>query len=152
VSQKWEPIGLEEAQELISRARAAALEIGKAMTIAVVDTGGFIVAIERMDGARPMTPYIALSKAYSAAVMQRPTAMLKGWSDSDPVFFSQVAGMGHQPIVATQGGVTLKKDGAFRGGIGVSGGSPDEDQAIADQVVQATGHDTDFAAWAGAKK
>jgi uncharacterized protein GlcG (DUF336 family) len=152
VTQSWDPIGLDEAQQLLSQARAAALEIGKAMTIAVVDTGGFIVAIERMDGARPMTPYIALSKAYSAAVMQRPTNMLKAWSDSDPVFFSQVATMGNHPIVATEGGITIKKDGAFRGGLGVSGGSPQEDQKIAEKVLQATGHEMDFAAWAGAKK
>ena len=46
---------------------------------AVVDYGGFIVLIERMDGARPMTADIALAKAYSAAVMQRPTEMLENW-------------------------------------------------------------------------
>jgi uncharacterized protein GlcG (DUF336 family) len=152
VIQKWDPIGLDEARDLITRARDAALELGKALTIAVVDTGGFIVAVERMDGARPMTPYIAQSKAYSAAVMQRPTTMLKGWSDSDPVFFSQVATMGNHPIVATEGGVTIKRDGAFRGGIGVSGGTPGEDQQICEQVLTDTGHDLDFAAWAGAKK
>ena len=67
----------------------------------MVDAGGFVVVIERMDGARPMTPSIALAKAYWAAVMQRPTQMLKEWSDSDPVFFSQVARMGQHPIVAT---------------------------------------------------
>jgi uncharacterized protein GlcG (DUF336 family) len=69
---------------------------GKALGIAVADCGGFVVLVERMDGARPMTPSIALSKAYSAAVMQRPT--------SDPVFFTQVGRMGQHPIVATKGG------------------------------------------------
>ena len=69
----------QDARTLADDARARALEIGKALSIAVVDYGGFVVLVERMDGARPMTPSIALSKAYSAAVMQRPTYMLEGW-------------------------------------------------------------------------
>ena len=71
----------------------------------VVDTGGFSIVSERMDGARPLTPSIAIAKAYTAAVMQRPTRMLKGWCDSQPSFFAQVSRMGHHPIVATDGGV-----------------------------------------------
>ncbi|MEY9840062.1 heme-binding protein [Streptacidiphilus sp. EB103A] len=140
------------ATRLIEDARKHATELGKALSVAVVDYGGFVVAVERMDGARPMTPSIALSKAYSAAVMQRPTVMLKGWSDSDPVFFSQVARLGQHPIVATKGGYTLKQDGQIIGGIGVSGGSPDEDEDIVKAVVAAAGLETDFAEWAGVRK
>ena len=66
-----------------------------------------------MDGARPMTAGIALSKAYSAAVMQRPAAVLENWRDADPVFFTQVGPMGQRPIVATKGGFTLKRDGVI---------------------------------------
>jgi uncharacterized protein GlcG (DUF336 family) len=143
---------LDEARTMIEQAHKRALELGKALSVAVVDYGGYLVAAERMDGARPMTPSIALAKAYSAAVMQRPTAMLKGWSNSDPVFFGQVARMGHQPIVATLGGYTLKRGEAILGGIGVSGGSPEEDEEIVRAVVQAAGFSTDFPAWAGARK
>jgi len=100
----------------------------------------------------PMTPSIALSKAYSAAVMQRPTSMLEGWRNSDPVFFTQVGRMGQHPIVATKGGYTLKRDGAIVGGFGVSGGSPDEDQKICEDVLRAAGFDLDFPEWAGSKK
>jgi uncharacterized protein GlcG (DUF336 family) len=140
-----------EARTLADAARARALEIGKALSIAVVDYGGFVVLIERMDGARPMTPDIALSKAYSAAVMQRPTEMLENWRDSDPVFFTQVGRMGQRPIVATKGGYTLKRDGAILGGIGISGGSPGEDQQICEQVLRAAGFELDFPQWAGAR-
>lgn len=141
-----------EAKTLIDKARDRAAAIGKAMTFVVVDSGGFLVAAERMDGARPMTPSIATAKAYTAAVMQRPSAMLKGWSDSDPVFFGQVARMGHHPIVATKGGFTLKRDGEFLGGFGVSGGSPDEDEAICAAVVEEAGFELSFQAWAGGGK
>ncbi|MDX6341854.1 MAG: hypothetical protein QOH87_1992, partial [Trebonia sp.] len=119
-----------DARKLADDARAMALDLGKALSIAVVDYGGFVVLVERMDGARPMTPSIALSKAYSAAVMQRPTSMLEGWRNSDPVFFTQVGRMGQHPIVATKGGFTLKRDGEIVGGLGISGGSPDEDQKV----------------------
>ena len=138
-----------DARALVDGARARALEIGKALSIAVVDYGGFIVLVERMDGARPMTPSIALSKAYSAAVMQRPTSMLEGWRNSDPVFFTQVGRMGQHPIVATKGGFTIKRNGEIIGGIGVSGGSPDEDQKIAEEVLSANGFELDFPEWAG---
>ena len=139
------------ARALADDARARGLELGKALSIAVVDYGGFTVVVERMDGARPMTPTIALSKAYSAAVMQRPTMMLEDWRNADPVFFTQVGRMGQHPIVATMGGYTLKRDGAIVGGVGISGGSPKEDQTIVEAIVKSAGFDTDFPAWAGAK-
>jgi uncharacterized protein GlcG (DUF336 family) len=139
------------ARTLVDDARQHALELGKALSIAVVDYGGFTVLVERMDGARPMTPSIALSKAYSAAVMQRPTYMLEGWRAADPVFFTQVGRMGQHPIVATMGGYTLKQNGAIVGGVGISGGSPEEDQKIVEAIVRASGFETDFPAWAGAK-
>ena len=142
----------EDARKLVDGARARGLELGKALSIAVVDYGGFVVLVERMDGARPMTPQIALSKAYSAAVMQRPTSMLQGWRDSDPVFFTQVGRMGQHPIVATKGGFTIKRNGEVIGGLGVSGGSPDEDQKICEDVLRAAGFDLDFPEWAGARR
>jgi len=141
-----------DARILADSARAHARELGKALSIAVVDYGGFVVLVERMDGARPMTPSIALSKAYSAAVMQRPTAMLENWRNSDPVFFTQVGRMGQHPIVATKGGYTLKRDGIIVGGLGISGGSPDEDQKICEDVLRAAGFELDFPEWAGARR
>lgn len=139
----------QDARMLADDARTRALETGKALSIAVVDYGGFVVLVERMDGARPMTPSIALSKACSAAVMQRPTSMLENWRNSDPVFFTQVGRMGQHPIVATKGGYTLKRDGVIVGGLGISGGSPDEDQKICEDVLRAAGFDLDFPEWAG---
>jgi len=142
---------LPDARALVESAITAARGLGKAVSVAVVDAGGYLVTLDRMDGARPLTPSIALAKAYSAAVMQRPTLMLRGWSDSDPVFFSQVARMGHQPIVATSGGYTLKRGDAFVGGIGVAGASADEDEQICADVVRAAGFEMTFPQWAGSR-
>jgi uncharacterized protein GlcG (DUF336 family) len=143
-------LGIEAARELIALCEEHAVQFGKAITVAVVDAGGFVVSVDRQDGGRPMTPSIAISKAYSAAVMQRPTKMLKQWSESDPTFFSQVARMGMQPIVATEGGVTVKRDGEIVGGLGVSGGRPEEDQAICEAALAGAGYELEFQAW-GAK-
>lgn len=143
---------LAEAKALIAAAQKVAAEIDKPITTVVVDSGGFIVVCERMEGARPLTPSIATAKAYTAAIMQRPAKMLKTWCQTQPEFFAQVSRMGHHPIVATEGGVTLKRDGVLLGGIGVSGGTGDEDQEICEKALAATGYDIDFAEWNRVKK
>lgn len=142
----------EIADQIIAIVKRESATLGKALSVAVVDVGGYIVAINRGDGARPLTPTIALSKAYTAAVMQRPTSMLENWAEHEPVFFNQVGRMGWQPIVAAKGGITLRRDGVFLGGFGISGGTGDEDQTVAETVLAEIGFDDDFAAWAGARK
>jgi uncharacterized protein GlcG (DUF336 family) len=139
-------IRLADAKALVAAAQRKAIEVGKPVTIVVVDSGGFSVVSERMDGARPLTPSIAIAKAYTAAVMQRPTKMLKGWCDSQPSFFAQVSRMGHHPIVATDGG-TIKKGGDILGGLGVAGGTGDDDQEIAMAALRDCGFELDFAEW-----
>ena len=134
----------DDAAKIMEVAEREALGLGKGLSIAVVDSGGFIISIRRLDGARPMTPLIAMSKAYTSAVMQRPSGMLKGWSDSDPVFFGKVGDMGQFPIVAAPGGMTLKRDGEYVGAVGVSGGTPQEDEAVAQAIVAELGYETDF--------
>ena len=145
-------IQLDEAKALIASAQRKAIEVGKPITVAVVDSGGFSVASERMDGARPLTPSIAIAKAYTAAVMQRPTQMLKGWCDSQPAFFAQVSRMGHHPIVATDGGVTIKREGQLLGGLGVAGGTGEDHQNIAIAALRDCKFDLEFSEWNPVKR
>ena len=145
-------IDLSQAKAIIAAAHQKAVEVGKPITVVVVDSGGFPVASERMDGARPLTTSIATAKAYTAAVMQRPTRMLKGWADSQPTFFSQVSRMGHHPIVATDGGLTIKKNGQIIGGVGVAGGTGEDDQDIAVAALLACDYELDFAEWNSVKR
>ncbi|MCX5415669.1 heme-binding protein [Streptomyces sp. NBC_00059] len=142
-------ITLAAAEEIIDAAHKRAQELGKAVSVAVVDAGGFPVAIRRPDGARPLTPDIARAKAYTAAVMQRPGKMLKKWQESQPVFFSQLSQLpgAALPILATEGSMTIKKDGEIIGGLGIAGGTADEDQQIADDVLESLGYELEFAAW-----
>ncbi|MEU1511382.1 heme-binding protein [Streptomyces sp. NPDC005811] len=140
---------LAAAEEIAEAAHARAEALGKAVSVAVVDAGGFPVAIRRADGARPLTPDIARAKAYTAAVMQRPGPMLKKWQESQPVFFAQLSQLpgAALPIMAAEGSVTLQKDGEIIGGLGVAGGTAAEDQEIAEDVLKSLGYDMEFAAW-----
>lgn len=140
-------VTLAQAEEIVREALVEGTRLGKALSVAVVDSGGFTVLIQRSDGARPLTPSIAQAKAYTSAVMQRPSRMLKGWQDSNPVFFSQISQLANLPIVATDGGVTLKRDGEIIGGLGISGGTAEEDQEVADATLERLGYTLDFPAW-----
>jgi uncharacterized protein GlcG (DUF336 family) len=137
-------ISLADAKLIVDSACRRAVELNKPLTVAIVDTGGFVVALERMDGARPLQPSIATAKAYSAAIMQRPSLMLKGWADSQPLFFSQVATMGLHPIVATEGGIPIKRAGVLIGGLGIAGGTGPEDEQLCRQVLQELGYELEF--------
>jgi len=143
---------LTHAEEIAAGVREHGGRLGKALSLAVVDAGGFLLLVMRTPGARPLTPNIAIAKAYSAAVMERPTRMLRDWADSNPGFFAQLSTMGSQPIVATEGGVTVKRDGEILGGLGVSGGTGAEDQKVCDEVLAGLGYELQFQAWGGAKQ
>jgi uncharacterized protein GlcG (DUF336 family) len=73
--------------------------------------------------------------------------MLKGWCESQPTFFAQVSRMGHHPIVATDGGLTIKKGGQIIGGVGVAGGTGQDDQEIAVAALRDCEFELDFAEW-----
>jgi uncharacterized protein GlcG (DUF336 family) len=144
-------LSLTDAEQLVAAALSQGQGLGKALSVAVVDAGGFLVLVKRADGARPLTPRIAIAKAYSAAVMQRPTVMLRDWAASNPTFFASLSQMADQPIVATEGGVTIKRDGDIIGGLGVSGGTGEEDQRVCEQVLGALGYQLEFQAWGGTR-
>jgi uncharacterized protein GlcG (DUF336 family) len=137
-------INLADAKQIIDTARKHAAALNKPITIAVVDSGGYVVALERMDGARPLQPNIATAKAYTGAIMQRPGLMLKGWQDSQPSFFAQLSTMGLHPILATEGALPIKRGGVLVGGLGVAGGTGPEDQQLCEAVLRELGYELDF--------
>lgn len=128
---------LKTAERLIAASEAKAKELGCNVTTCVVDNAGFIVQTRRMDGTRPLTTYIAHSKAYTAAIMKRPAKDLIHWAEGEPVYFNSVAQMGHVAIVATFGGMPVRPAQDIIGGIGVSGGTPEQDQACCEAALVA---------------
>ncbi len=115
------PLNLHEANELISRAHAKAAQLGIRITVAVVDEGGLLVALARMDGAAPLTPQIAEAKAVGAAMLHRDGASLGDLAKDRPGFFSVADRLVRVPIVPGLGSVLIKRDGKVLGAVGVSG-------------------------------
>ncbi len=125
-------ISLEQAEQAIEAAKRKANEIGVPMTIAVVDMGGNLVALARMDGALLASLDIAIGKAYTAVAMKMSTADLAAVvQPGQPLYNIEVA---NQPrtLVTFGGGIPLQVNDEVVGGVGVSGGMPDQDQEVAE--------------------
>jgi uncharacterized protein GlcG (DUF336 family) len=118
------PIGLDDAKKAAAAALAEARKNNWTMAAAVVDTGGHLVYFEKMDGTQTGSVAVAISKARSAALFQRPTKafqeMLAGGGDGLRVF-------GLEGAVPVEGGVPLARDGKIVGAIGLSGGASSQD-------------------------
>ncbi len=125
-------ITLEQAERVIEAARQKAKDIEVPMTIAVVDTGGNLVALARMDDAILASLDIAIGKAYTAVAMRMSTADLAPVvQPGQPLYNIEVA---NQPrtLVTFGGGIPLQVNDEVVGGVGVSGGTPDQDQEVAE--------------------
>ena len=125
------PLSLEEAQHLISRAHAKAAEDGIHVTVAVVDEGGLLIALSRMDGAPPLSPQVAEAKAVGAAMLYRDGAGLADLAKERPGFFSVADRLVRVPMVPGLGSLLIRREGKVLGAVGVSGGKPEQDLACA---------------------
>jgi len=126
------PLTLHEANQVVARAHAKAVDLGVRVTVAVVDEGGLLIALARMDGATPLSPQIAEAKAVGAAMMHRDGASLAEMSKERPGFFSVVDRLARVPVVPGLGSVLIKRDGKVLGAVGVSGARPEQDLECAE--------------------
>jgi uncharacterized protein GlcG (DUF336 family) len=124
-------ITLEDARRIIAAAEDKARDIGQPMNIAVVDSGGNLVAHVRMDNAWIGSVDIAINKAWTARAFDISTKELAELSQSGDQFFGiHASNRGRVMIFA--GGIPLKRDGKVVGAVGVSGGMGKQDQAVAE--------------------
>ena len=131
-------VALGEAQDIIARAQAKAAQLGIRVTVAVVDAGGLLVALARMDGAAPISPQVAEAKAVGAAMMFRDGAGLAELAKDRPGFFSVADRLVRMPIVPGLGSMLVKRDGQVLGAVGVSGGRPEQDLECAEAGISST--------------
>jgi len=124
-------VTLNDARRIIAAAEKQAEEIGQPMNIAVVDEGGNLVAHIRMDGAWIGSIDISINKAFTSRAFDIATKDLAAYSQSGGQFFG-IHVSNHGRVMIFAGGVPLKRDGKVVGGIGVSGGSGEQDQAVAE--------------------
>ncbi|HEY1456458.1 MAG TPA: heme-binding protein [Candidatus Dormibacteraeota bacterium] len=118
---------LAEAQRAIEQAQAKASELGLKVTVAVVDAGALLVALERMDGAPPVSPQIAEAKAVGAAMFLRDGGWLAQTAQDRPGFFKAADRLVRLPLVPGPGSALITRDGEVLGAVGVSGARPDQD-------------------------
>ena len=119
-------ITLDGAKSVIAGAKAYAKKANApGGVIAVVDDGGNLVALERLDGTFTAGANISIGKAKTAVMFKRPTK-----------FFEDVIKNGRTAMVALpdftplQGGVPIMVDGQIVGGVGISGGNGKQDKAV----------------------
>src|SRR5215472_3753777 len=121
------PLTLAAAQKAIDGAHARAAQLEIRITVAVVDEGGFLIALGRMDGAPPLSPQVAEAKAVGAAMLYRDGAALAELAKDRPGFFAAADRLTRVPIVPGLGSVLVRQGEAVTGAVGVSGGKPEQD-------------------------
>jgi glc operon protein GlcG len=120
------PISLDRAQAVIQAAVADAKKRNWKMNAAVVDSGGNLVAFQRMDGAMLASIQIAEHKARAAATFRRET---KQFEDGIQLMHLNYL-LAFDGIIASRGGIPLIEHGAIIGAIGCSGGTDSQDEIV----------------------
>jgi len=124
-------IGLNDARRIIAASEKKALEIGQPMNIAVADEGGNLIAHVRMDGAWIGSIDISMKKAYTSRAFDIATKDLAEHAQSGGQFFG-IHASNDGRIMIFAGGIPIRKAGKVIGAIGVSGGSGEQDHAVAE--------------------
>jgi uncharacterized protein GlcG (DUF336 family) len=131
-------VGLALARRLLDAACSAAAAESLAVSSAVVDRGGHVVASQRMDGAALGAMTLAVDKAYTAVLWQVPTGEFMASTQPGGVDWGFNTTSGGR-VVVYAGGLPLFADGALVGGLGVSGGTGEQDEACARAAIAACG-------------
>jgi uncharacterized protein GlcG (DUF336 family) len=122
------PISLDRAQAVIRAAVAEAKKRNWKMNVAVADSGGNLVAFQRMDGAMLAAIQIAEHKARAAATFRRPT---KIFEDGIQLMHLNYL-LAFDGVIASRGGIPLIDQGVIIGAIGCSGGTDSQDEVVSE--------------------
>lgn len=123
----------EKAIQMVRSAHAQAAQLDIAVTAVVVDQSGRMIALGRMDKARPITVDIALNKAYTAASFQQQTKDLANVANQ--VWFQSLVVSSSGRVMPGGGAVPVVEGGNVVGAIAVAGGTDDQDQKCAEVAL-----------------
>jgi glc operon protein GlcG len=126
---------LADVRKIAAAAEAEAVKNQWAVSIAIVDDGGHLLWLQRLDGAAPVSAHIAPAKAHTAALGRRESRVYEEMINGGRVSFlsaPQLEGL-------LEGGVPIVKDGQCLGAVGVSGVKSSEDAQIARAGIAAIG-------------
>jgi uncharacterized protein GlcG (DUF336 family) len=128
------PIPAEKAIEMVRAAHAEAATMDVTVTAVVVDESGRLVALGRMDRARPVTVDVAMNKAYTAASFQQPTGQLT--SVAGQPWFQSLVVSSNGRIMPGGGAVPIVEGGNVVGAISVAGGTEEQDQRCCEAALR----------------
>jgi glc operon protein GlcG len=120
-----------EVRQMLAAARAEAERNGWAVSIAIVDDGGCLLAFERLDGASPQSADVAILKARSAAMMRLPTKALEDIVKERPGLMTMPG------VLRVQGGLPIPCGADWVGAVGVAGASSGQDEQVATACIAA---------------
>jgi glc operon protein GlcG len=123
---------LEVARQAVGAAAREADRRGATVVIAVVDDGGHLILLERLDNTQVASVEVGIAKARTAAIFRRPSKVFE-----DQVKHGRVAALGLPGAAPLQGGLPIEYRGHVLGAVGVSGNTPQEDEDIARIAVEA---------------
>ena len=123
------------AEAALEHARALSL---RPLTVAILDPGGHLVFLAREDGASILRPRIATGKAFTALALGGSSRQVDEIAAARPAFVASLAHLADQGIVPAAGGVLIAAEGRTIGAVGVSGDTPDNDEACALAGLTAT--------------
>lgn len=126
---------LTDIKAMAAAAEAEALKNNWAVTIAIVDEGGHLLALQRLDGAPPISAQLAPAKAHTAALGRRESKVYEDQINGGR--FSFLSAPGIKGLL--EGGVPIMKNGQCLGAVGVSGVKSSEDAQIAKVAMAAIG-------------
>lgn len=124
-----------DVKAIAAAAEAEALKNQWAVTIAVVDEGGHLLHLQRLDGAAPVTAHIAPAKAHTAAIGRRESKVFEEVINGGRISFLSAPDLKGM----LEGGVPIMRDGQCLGAVGVSGVKSPEDAQIARAGIAAIG-------------
>lgn len=137
-------LDLDTAQKIVSAALDWRRGHGmKPITVAVLDSGGFLIALAREDGTSNLRPDIAQGKARGAIGMGLGSRALFERAQSQPYFIQAMNTIAEGSLVPVPGGVLIKADGQVLGAVGITGDSSDNDETCAIAAIEAAGFTAD---------
>jgi glc operon protein GlcG len=128
------PITLEQAKKVMAGAEAESKKNNLGMVITILDSGGQVVMLQRMDGAQLGSIEVARDKAWWAVAFRRPTKVFEDAVGQGGANLRLLRLTGASPI---EGGIPIMADGRVIGAIGVSGGTAPQDGQVAKAGVDA---------------
>ena len=121
------------AKRIVAAAEAEAARRGATVVIAVVDDGGHLLVLHRLDDTQVASVEVGIGKARTAAIFRRPSKVFE-----DQIREGRVATLALPGATPLQGGIPITVNGKVVGAVGVSGNTPQEDEDIAKAGAAAT--------------